>query len=338
MFNYSLLMFAERNGKKIALPTGTFYLISHYGAGLPLNRYGTGDFAVNQKFSLYDSASTDQQFRLVTVNGKLRIAMNGNTSLGLNVYRSGNCPCTLFTFPDNDDDTQVTIEECDGVSDCYCIYLTAYGKDVYTLTAPTNLTNTSRNVTWAKYTGYPEQIWKIKTSHSANTYSGHGRTLPARPNSTVTPFKWPCVTKTGYRGYDPSISHYGIDRDAHYKQSDGGNAPGDHNYPIYSCTVVKVYEKNADFGNSVWIASSNPNTSVITGGAYIRHLYMHLNSKPLVQVGDYVTTNTVLGYMGTTGDSTGVHLHLGVQARSTAYTSSDGYTTNGFFDPELILK
>lgn len=50
-----------------------------------------------------------------------------------------------------------------------------------------------------------------------------------------------------------------------------------------------------------------------------------------------MTTSTVLGYMGTTGDSTGVHLHFGIQARSTAYTSSDGYTTTGFFNPASIL-
>ena len=52
----------------MALPTTAFYLISHYGAGLPLNRYGSGAYAVNQQFSLYDAASDDQKFKLVTVN------------------------------------------------------------------------------------------------------------------------------------------------------------------------------------------------------------------------------------------------------------------------------
>lgn len=324
----------------MALPTGTFYLISHYGAGLPLNRYGNGAFEINQEFSLYDSASSDQQFKIVNVNNKQRIAMSGDTSLGLNVYRSGSYPCTLYTLLNNDDDSQVTITECDeGIYDCYYIYLTAHGKDVYTLTAPTDLTSTSARVTWKPYTGGPEQIWKIKTSHTANTYSGHGRYLPSRPSSTVSPFIWPCVKKTGSRGYNASTPHYGIDRDSYYTQSSSQkNAPGDPIYPVCSGKVVKVYEKDANFGNSVWINSSNPNTKVITGGAYIRHLYMHFNAKPLVNVGDSVTTNTVLGYMGTTGDSTGVHLHFGIQARNTAYTSSDGYTTTGFFDPELILK
>ena len=269
-------------------------MISHYGAGLPLNRYGSGAYAVNQQFSLYDAASDDQKFKLVTVNNKQRIAMNGNTSLGLNVYRSGDNPCTLYTLLNNDNDSQVSIEACsEGVSDCYYIYLTAHGKSVYTLTAPTNLTSTSARVTWKPYTGSPEQIWKIKTSHTANMYSGHGRYLPSRQDSTVTPFIWPCYKKTGARGYNPSTPHYGIDRDSYYQCSDQRNAPGDPIYPICAETVVKVYEKHADFGNSVWINSSNPNTTAITTGAYIRHLYMHFNSKPLVSVGDPVTTRNV---------------------------------------------
>ena len=238
-------------------------------------------------FAGMNAASDDQKFKLVTVNNKQRIAMNGNTSLGLNVYRSGDNPCTLYTLLNNDNDSQVSIEACsEGVSDCYYIYLTAHGKSVYTLTAPTNLTSTSARVTWKPYTGSPEQIWKIKTSHTANMYSGHGRYLPSRQDSTVTPFIWPCYKKTGARGYNPSTPHYGIDRDSYYQCSDQRNAPGDPIYPICAGTVVKVYEKHADFGNSVWINSKAiPNTTAITTGAYIRHLYMHFNSKPLVSVG-----------------------------------------------------
>ena len=77
-----------------------------------MNRYGSGAYAVDQQFSLYDAASDDQKFKLVTVNNKQRIAMNGNTSLGLNVYRSGDNPCTLYTLLNNDNDSQVSIEAC----------------------------------------------------------------------------------------------------------------------------------------------------------------------------------------------------------------------------------
>lgn len=323
----------------MSLPTGMFYLISHYGAGLPLNRIGSGAYVANQKFSLYDLASNDQQFRIVSVNGKQRIAMNGNTSLGLNVLRTGNNPCTLYQFVNNDNDTQVTIEEA-SVSGCYIIYLTYYGKAKYTLTAPSDLKSTSANVVWCPYVeNTPEQVWRIKTSHEANVYSGHGRQLPAREPSQISPYVWPCYKKTGARGFIPN-SHYGIDRDAYYKQGiNAKNAPGDPIYPICSGTVVKVLEKDKDFGNCVWIASPNPTPNLSgTGGRYFRHLYLHMNGKPLVAVGASVNTNTCLGYMGTTGDSTGVHLHFGIQSRNEPYTSSDGYTRAGFFNPEIILK
>lgn len=48
---------------------------------------------------------------------------------------------------------------------------------------------------------------------------------------------------------------------------------------------------------------------IIDYGNNIRSSYFHL-SRVLVQPGDKVSNETIVGYMGTTGDSTGVHLHL----------------------------
>ena len=52
-------------------------------------------------------------------------------------------------------------------------------------------------------------------------------------------------------------------------------------------------------------------------------LYAHMLTFPKVKVGDYVDVNTCLGYVGSTGNSTGTHLHLEILCK---YTARDGTT------------
>lgn len=79
--------------------------------------------------------------------------------------------------------------------------------------------------------------------------------------------------------------------------------------PVRSATagyVVRVGE-NALGGNTVFVAGAG-------GRSYY---YAHLDSyAPGLAVGDYVTPETVLGYVGTTGNAAGTapHLHFGVYA------------------------
>lgn len=91
--------------------------------------------------------------------------------------------------------------------------------------------------------------------------------------------------------------------------------------PIFSATtgyVVKIGEDNLG-GHTV---------SVIGDGGR-KYYYAHLDSyAPNLEVGDYVTRNTVLGYVGSTGNADGTppHLHFGV------------YTATGAVDPLPLLK
>lgn len=81
--------------------------------------------------------------------------------------------------------------------------------------------------------------------------------------------------------------------------------------------VVRVGESPLG-GNTVWVAGA--------GGR--RYYYAHLDSfAPGLNVGDYVTAETVLGYVGTTGNASGgaPHLHFGV------------YTPGGVIDPRPLL-
>ena len=91
--------------------------------------------------------------------------------------------------------------------------------------------------------------------------------------------------------------------------------------PILSATsgyVVKIGEDNLG-GHTV---------SVIGDGGR-KYYYAHLDSYARnLEVGDYVTRNTVLGYVGSTGNADGTppHLHFGV------------YTTTGAINPLPLLK
>jgi murein DD-endopeptidase MepM/ murein hydrolase activator NlpD len=90
--------------------------------------------------------------------------------------------------------------------------------------------------------------------------------------------------------------------------------------PIYSATrgyVYKIGENNLG-GQTI---------SVIGAGGRI-YYYAHLDSyAPHLAVGDSVTTQTVLGFVGTTGNAQGTppHLHFGV------------YTASGPIDPLPLL-
>lgn len=79
--------------------------------------------------------------------------------------------------------------------------------------------------------------------------------------------------------------------------------------PVYSATdgyVWRVGENNLG-GNTVWIVGA--------GGRV--YYYAHLDKyAPDLKVGDAVTTETVLGFVGSTGNARGTppHLHFGVYA------------------------
>ncbi|HZH30381.1 MAG TPA: M23 family metallopeptidase [Pyrinomonadaceae bacterium] len=82
--------------------------------------------------------------------------------------------------------------------------------------------------------------------------------------------------------------------------------------------VVQVGE-NSLGGNTVFVAGAGGRT----------YYYAHLDSyAPGLAVGDYVTPESVLGYVGTTGNAAGAspHLHFGV------------YAAGGALDPLPLLK
>jgi murein DD-endopeptidase MepM/ murein hydrolase activator NlpD len=116
-------------------------------------------------------------------------------------------------------------------------------------------------------------------------------------------FSHPCpgynsISSTfGYRSFDSSF-HKGVD----FAASQGT--------PIYAAAsgtvVIAGYSSSA--GN--WV--------VISHGGGLTTKYMHMVSTPLVSAGQSVSAGENIGYVGTTGYSTGPHLHFQVEVNGTA--------------------
>ncbi len=88
-------------------------------------------------------------------------------------------------------------------------------------------------------------------------------------------------------------------------------------HPIASGQVHAIYTDSCTSG--YWCQSMgfwcNGNAKIVVvkhnyNGGFIYSSYVHLSSYGNVWVGQYVSKDSVIGYMGTTGCSTGEHLHL----------------------------
>jgi len=105
----------------------------------------------------------------------------------------------------------------------------------------------------------------------------------------------------GYRAYHPAV--------------DLAAPFGSPVYPIMDGKVEMVASQRFGYGNHI----------IIDHGSEIKSLYAHL-SKILVKEGEEVDKGTVIGLIGSTGWSTGPHLHLEV------------YDNGQPFNPLTILK
>ena len=126
----------------------------------------------------------------------------------------------------------------------------------------------------------------------------------AEGNATwLMPCKYSVVTDTfGVREYhpvtgEPNKMHNGIDLAGAYKT------------PIYASrsgyVQVAAFQKGGA-GNYV----------LLNHGDGFKSIYMHMTNY-IVKVGQYVKAGEVIGYMGSSGGSTGVHLHFGISYNGT---------------------
>jgi len=81
--------------------------------------------------------------------------------------------------------------------------------------------------------------------------------------------------------------------------------------PVYSMLDGVVHSLGYDSSQGNWIVIKDNNTLSATYG--YATLYMHLADVPIVAVGDSVQKGQQVGMEGTTGSSTGIHLHVEMQ-------------------------
>lgn len=126
----------------------------------------------------------------------------------------------------------------------------------------------------------------------------------AAPQNSAGP-QWPIhgeiTTEFGVAHWPYQPTHTGLD-------ISDGKAPGTTPiYPFRPGKIIDVIHSNAGLGNHVIIDHGNGVTSV----------YGHMNSIS-VQIGQDVNLDTVLGFEGTTGVSTGPHVHFEIRVNGQA--------------------
>jgi len=110
--------------------------------------------------------------------------------------------------------------------------------------------------------------------------------------------KWPASCKVITQGYGNKSSRYAR---GYHTGLDIGCTTGSPVYAAHDGTVIAAGYKGA-YGNTVELKA---NSSFVTS-------YHHM-SRIVARVGQNVSAGTVIGYIGSTGQSTGPHLHFEVR-------------------------
>ena len=145
-----------------------------------------------------------------------------------------------------------------------------------------------QQIQYLKNLGCGENETTSDCIYRKNQSSGGSVSIPST-NGFYRPIEYGYITQ-GYSGYG---GHLGMDL--------GSSNKAIEIYPIANGLVTAKYVDNA--GALVIKIRHN------VGGSYIYSTYAHMRAW-YVNVGQYVTENTVIGLMGMTGNATGPHLHL----------------------------
>ena len=137
---------------------------------------------------------------------------------------------------------------------------------------------------------------KYKEWLSTSKPSGGSGYSPESNATWVQPCKFTYISSPFGMRYHPISGAY--------KMHNGIDIPGASGTPIYATRSGYV-------SVAAYQAGGAGNYVSLNHGDGFGSIYMHMTHY-IVSVGQYVSAGQVIGYMGTTGGSTGVHLHFGI--------------------------
>ena len=290
--------------------------VASVGLSVDASSISSSDNNVNVVCKTISSTSPNenQLWILKNSSGHLKLFTKlASEMYALNVYRGAdnmnNCDVFYSSVTNNNNtDSEIELEAVSGYNDVYKIKLTNYS-----LYLSATSSTSGKNVRWESSTTAARQKWKL-ISYSIP--------ILKNPISQYTYIK---------RGFNSSSTppHYGIDYAAPANTSIKAAAAGTVLFVnLVSGSTVSNPQSLWDFGNALFIQHSD-------GMA----IYMHMISTPNFAVGNTVSVGDVIGYVGSTGDSTGNHLHFEYHT-GTMNTASNaiGYYNQGTkVDPQIYM-
>lgn len=168
------------------------------------------------------------------------------------------------------------------------------------------------------------RIENISTKGTVSQYNKMGWRYPIK-NTKFTKIS----SVYGWRG---DKRHLGVDiNKGDYSSIEGEELVAPFSGKIvFANTSYDYSKKSPDYGYCVIIESSSEVDPV--SGNKLRVAYMHMNSKSLIDVGEDVEAGQIVGRVGTTGNSTGPHLHIEINNKGKNFA---GTTNSDSFDKTI---
>lgn len=289
----------------------------------------------SDKQNVYQSSRNDsrfaQEFRIVydvsesawrihpicSMNGRRRVLDVKKSASGIEGLTSG---CNLQIFKPTDDISQLfLIEDVGGrrfkivLKNAPNLAITAYGTG--TGSDDGRSSTSTGNIYMSEYTGAESQRWLLERSDRNDEelyyslmnirypFDSNDGALPLRVSSSFAYRKHPVTGK--------DKAHSGIDIPA---------SSGRKLYSLFDGIVKKIRLESSTTngrGHYIIVEATDDCNNVYRSTQKLRYVYMHMKERPsitnpAVVENAFVSAGDLIGKVGTTGASTGNHLHLGI--------------------------